>query len=280
MRDGLSRIGMRTAKKREAGVPRGQRVPKRGLHRCTKQCRHVCGDAGGRTSRGKPCKRPGGAGAEGVKLWSLVLCNRHQLAKNTRMAEVVEEELEMLGGKRAKFVMEYCGPSNCNGTEAVKRAGFAPGGSRLSHQTRASLLLKEPLVKAAILKRFNELSAPSEEIIHRMTADARMNIAGLITFDKDGVPRMELTKEALKVYGTLIKELELDDKGRVTKVKLNDSQAARRDLARIRQLFTDNPTINIFNLHDLSDVEVSKRLEAARSRMTLRHYHGNGEEGS
>ncbi len=189
------------------------------------------------------------------------------------------EELDGLTGKRARFVLYYCGPANCNGTQAAKDAGFAPGASRLTHQVTASRLLRDPKIKAAILKRFNDLTASGEEIMRRMTADARMSLEGMVTFDADGVASIRLTPAILKVYGTLIKEFELDEKGRVVKVKLNDSQAARRDIARVLQLFHDNPVINIYNLQELSNEEVAQRLVSARDRMTLRHYHGRQDNG-
>ncbi len=205
------------------------------------------------------------------------MCRDHDPSFDVGYEEEGPYAFDGLVGKQALFVIAYCGRAKSNATEAAKIAGYTPNGKRTTLQTTGSMLMKMPKIKAAILKRFDALSAPGEEILKRMTDDARLDIAPLIQFDDDGKPFVHLTPEVLEVYGTLIKELETDPKtGQITKVKLVDSQAARRDLAKIRRLYTDGPIINIWNLQELSDGEVAERLEAARARITLTHHHGEG----
>ncbi|KKL63141.1 hypothetical protein LCGC14_2178060, partial [marine sediment metagenome] len=191
------------------------------------------------------------------------LCRDHDPTYNSKQ----EYTFDGLVGKQVKFVLEYCGVANANATEAADRAGY--GGDRGTLQSIGSTLLKKPKVKAAILARFDELSAPGEEILKRMTEDARLSVTELLHFDKDGLASVRITKEQAERYGTLIKEIECDpETGHIVKLKLNDSQKARTDLAKIRRLFTDAPTFNfLLQLHDLSDEQVADRLSVATLRM-------------
>lgn len=169
--------------------------------------------------------------------------------------------------KQSRFVDAYCGEANCNATKATELAGYKCS-SKASYQALGSTMLTVPAVKAAIQARFSQESASAEEIVRRMTADARLDITPLIEKDGFGDLRMKLTPDALETYGTLIKEIEVDPStGVITKIRLNDSQAARRDLAKILRLFTDGPTINLFELQSLSDDELLNQLDAARTTL-------------
>lgn len=185
-----------------------------------------------------------------------------------------------LVGKEALFVIAYCGSANANATTAAQSAGY--GGNRATLQVRGSELFRLPKVKAAIQARFDELGATGAEIIKRMTEDARLDISDLIEF-RNGDAYLHLTPELLeKGYGRLIKEITIDpETGGIARIKLNDSQAARRDLAKIRRLLTDAPTVNILvQLKELSDEEVVQRLLTARKRFrapTARFEGGNGQ---
>lgn len=184
----------------------------------------------------------------------------------------------------AGFVIAYCGEANSNGTKAVQLAGYGgPNQTRASLQVAASRLLQKPKVRKAILARWEALSAPSEEIMKRMTDDARLDISDLIQimdveYEEETpagpvkrtrkVAKLNLTAENLAQYGPLIKEIETDPATQaVVKVKLNDSQSARRDLARIRRLFSDSPIVNIFQLQEMPDDELLRRLEAMRPQV-------------
>ncbi|KKN42779.1 hypothetical protein LCGC14_0709890 [marine sediment metagenome] len=241
-------------------------------HTCGPKCRHKCGDVGGRTQSGRPCRHLGGNGVEGKVKGVWALCWDHD-PDNTAPAPTQEQAFEGgLTGKEALFVFYYPGSANCNATEAAKLAGYT--GSRATLQATGAKLMTKPKIKAAILKRFDELSAPGEEIIARMTADARGSMLPLVKFDEKGRPQVHLTAELLLEFGTLIKTIDCDpETGYIRKLTLNDGQAARRDLAKIRKLMSDAPEVNILNLQDLSDDELAKRLAtlAARLRPNPQH---------
>lgn len=167
----------------------------------------------------------------------------------------------------ARFVDAYCGKANCNATEAAEAAGYNCT-SRGSFSALGSTVLARPHVRAAVQERFAREAASAEEVVKRMTADARISAAAFIKFDTDGKPQLNLTQESLEMYGTLIKEIDVDpETGRIFKVRLNDSQAARRDLAKILRLFSDGPVINLMDLQNMTDDDLVKQLDAARTRM-------------
>lgn len=179
------------------------------------------------------------------------------------------------------FVVEYCGRANGNATRAAELAGCGgPNATRNSLQVTGSQMLKRPKVRKAVTMRWEELSAPSEEIIKRMTDDARIDVAPLLKIEKDGV-YLNLTPENIEEYSGVIREIEVDpETKKVLRVKLNDAQGARRDLARIRRLYSDQPIVNVFNLQDLSNDELRKRLEIMRQKMAGPQTHRrNGTSG-
>ena len=248
-------------KKGAGGAPKG--AGHQPSHHCTARCRHKCSDLGGVTKSGKPCGRLGGWGVKGKAHGVWALCVDHDPDINVDHSYAFDGDLV---GKQALFVLEYTGRAKCNATEAAKLAGYT--GTRTVLQSTGAILMANPKVKAAILKRFDTLSAPSEEIVKRMTDDARGDMAPFIEFDGKGRPKVRLTEELLAKYGPLIKEIETDpETGYIRKIKLNDSQAARRDLAKIRRLFTDAPTVNIFQLQELSDEELQQRMALSRTKL-------------
>ncbi len=255
----------KTKRKKKAGSPKGKR-PNVRAHRCGVKCAHTCGEAGGRAKKKRtPCTRPGCWGIKGAALGHWGPCKDHSLAKTDAKREDAPTELM---GREAAFVLYYVGLANGNATEAAKRAGYADPKNRASLQVAGSLLLNRPKIKAAILRQYDELAASSAEIIKRITDDARMSITPLLEFGTQGV-KVRLTPEIMEQFGTLIKEIESDpETGYITKLKLNDSQAARRDLAKIHKLYTTDTTVNVaLRLGDLSDEELAARLAAATLRL-------------
>src|SRR5690606_13246031 len=125
------------------------------------------------------------------------------------------------------------------------------------------------LFRSAIERRLEELSAPATEVLKRITDFARANAARLIRFDAHGLPYVHLDPETLEEVGPLIREIETDrETGVVTRVKLHDALAANRDLAKIRQLFTDAPTVNLaVSLQSMTDEQLTAEMERLRSRL-------------
>ena len=253
-------------KKRTPGVRK--QLP----HRCSKKCRHTCGEAGGKTVRRKLCKLVTG---------KLTLCTLHggTWAGKSLNAMAGDPVFNGLTMREALFVRAYCGVANCNQSEAARLAGCG-GSTRAAQQTAGSKMMQNPKVQKVVRGIFDDLFASPEETKKRITDDARVNIAGLIHFVSDGhggqVASLNLTPENLEKFGCLIKEIETDPlTGMVRKVKLVDGQAARRDLAKIHRLFSDMTVeVNVNQIKDLSDKELLARLEATRARLVPRHHRG------
>lgn len=257
-------------KKKKTGQSKKTTGARHHPHHCTARCKHKCGDVGGRTQGGRPCGRLGGWGVTGKTHGVWALCVDHDPDIKVDTSYAFDGDLV---GKQTLFVLEYCGRAKCNATEAAKLAGYT--GTREVLQSTGAILMSKAKIKAAILKRFDALSAPGEEIIKRMTDDARGDMAPFIQFDSRKRPKVLLTPELLLKYGTLIKEIETDpDTGYIRKIKLNDSQAARRDLAKIRRLFSDAPTINVFQLQELTDEELQQRMALSRTKLRAPPKHG------
>lgn len=267
----------------QPGAPKGARGP-RG-HTCTDTCRHTCGEMGGRTKKQKACPRPGGWGRTDVRQGSATLCCDHDplyVTEKRRRKEAAGQDTLFpelgLSPLETSFVLEYAGRCNSNATRAYALAstGNEPtADNRASCQASGSLMLRRDQVRKALSRLWEERAAPTEELIARITADARLSIAGLV---HRGDPQkqedanalyLKLTPEALEEYGTLIREIEVDEtSGRVLRVKLNDSAAARRDLAKILRLFApEGNQINIYAWQGAPDEEIRRRLELARQRM-------------
>jgi len=182
--------------------------------------------------------------------------------------------------RQAQFVLYYCGVAKGNGTKAAKLAGYQCKDDP-AFAVQASHLLSNPKVRVAVERRFKDLTMGAEEVLKRISDDARLDIAPLIVFDDNGNPKTKLTPEALEEFGTLIKEIQTDPlTGRVTRIKLNDSQAARRDLARILQLYHDGPVVNVNVYHQMTDDELREQLEAARRRVVAPRMFGKEGDGN
>lgn len=226
-------------------------------HLCTDACAHTCGEVGGRTQKGQPCRNPGGWGIAGEREGGWALCRRHDPSL---------PKAGSLNLRQARFVAEYCGRANGNAARAAELAGYSAS-SRGVLAEQAYNLLQNPKVQAAIEVRLTELSMPATEVLKRISDHARGDVTRLIRFTEGGNPALNLTPEILEEFGSLIKEIETDPvTGGVTRVKLVDAQTALRDLARIRRLFSDSPIFNVFMLSELSDDELRRRATAAQQR--------------
>jgi phage terminase small subunit len=141
---------------------------------------------------------------------------------------------EDLTGKQRLFVDAYIGQANCNATEAAKLAGY-------SERTAYSIgdeNLKKPEIRAAIDERMRAMSIPPEEILARLTEQARAlhtlhirtegNQAGV---DLEGLQQAGLMR--------LVKEIAYDRQGRQV-IKFYDAQAALLALAKRYDLLPDH----------------------------------------
>jgi len=144
---------------------------------------------------------------------------------------------EALTDKRKRFVDAYIGPANCNKTEAARRAGYA------SPTPEARRLCKDPLVKAAIEERMRELAIPAEEILARLSEQARGNMADFVEVDESGRFRIDLTEAEKSGELRLVKKAGFDQKGRPA-IELYDAQAALLALAKRFGLFPERQELS------------------------------------
>jgi hypothetical protein len=143
------------------------------------------------------------------------------------------EQVKEKSDKWAAFVEEYCTGARSgrpfNQTRAAEVAGYVPG----ALQQRGYELMKNPLIKAAIAERLDEISMPKEEIVARLTNIARSEPGNLVTVDESGQVRFATGElEKLKPY---IKSFTFDSNG-MPKIEFYDSMAALTQLAKIRGL--------------------------------------------
>lgn len=206
-----------------------------------------------------------------MKTWSLALCKDH----DPRLSAV--KLPRGLTGRQQKFVLAWCGAANCNGVKAARLAGYTGNNATLA--ACASALLANPKIRGAINERFDDLAAPANEVIARLTTISRASIDDLIEF-VDGKPFLKLTPENLQDYQIVIKEIETDPKTHgVLKVRLHDNLVALRELAKIRQLYHEGPEVNIYTHADqMTDAQLRaeiRRLMALEDEQLSR---GRGRE--
>lgn len=89
---------------------------------------------------------------------------------------------KLLTPRQQAFVRQYF--FDFNATRAAKRAGY--GGSDASLAVIGSQNLKKDHIRQAIRDHLEENSISIEEIIYRLTCQARASIKDFIRFDQDG----------------------------------------------------------------------------------------------
>ena len=144
---------------------------------------------------------------------------------------------EGLTGKRKLFVDAYLGQANCNRSEAARLAGYASPGQE-GHR-----LYKDPEVRAAIDERMRELAIGPEEILLRLSEQARGNMAEFIQVLEGGGFRIDLSEAEKSGRLRLVKKAGFDQKGRPS-LELYDAQAALLALAKRYHLFPDRQELS------------------------------------
>lgn len=125
------------------------------------------------------------------------------------------------------FVEEYL---TCwNATEAAARAGY----SARSAATQGARLLATPEIQAALTARLDEKAMSADEVIARLTEQARASIADFITRQADGTWELQLPVEKAHLVKTFTPMLGGG------KVELYDAQAALIQLGKMHGLFRE-----------------------------------------
>ncbi len=147
-----------------------------------------------------------------------------------------------LTGKQELFVRHYL--VSLNATDAARKAGYQGTSETLAvtgHET-----LRNPKVARRIKVALDERSMPPEEVLMRLTQQARGDHGNFWQFDHSG-RRISLDLEALLEagFGHLIKEYEVHElTGEITKLKFYDAQAALVHVGKYHKMFTDKTELS------------------------------------
>src|SRR5687767_976523 len=95
-----------------------------------------------------------------------------------------------LSGKKRAFAEYWLIGGGRNGSEAARLAGYSPH----TAGQQAYRLLRDPDVQAYIAERESEMEMEADEVIRRMTDQARSTMADFIKIDTDGNPTLDLKK--------------------------------------------------------------------------------------
>jgi hypothetical protein len=135
---------------------------------------------------------------------------------------------ERLTVKQRAFVEAYLGAANGCKVEAARQAGYA------SPRHSATDVWKQPDVQAVVAERLRAWSLSAEEVIGRLSEQARGAYAAFI--GEDGAVDLPGLKDAGLLR--LVKKVSRDRQGAAT-VEFHDAQAALVQLGRYYGLFTD-----------------------------------------
>lgn len=137
-----------------------------------------------------------------------------------------------LTSKQRLFVESFL--ETWNATTAAKRAGYAHP-NKQGWQT-----LNRPLVAEAIAERIKEAAMGADEILARLTQQARASVGEFlsVTIDEDGKQHFDIDWSKVIEKGYLVKKAGMTSYG--PQIELYDAQAALVHLGRHLGLFTDN----------------------------------------
>lgn len=149
-----------------------------------------------------------------------------------------------LSKKQKAFVEHYL---TCfNATAAARRAGYS---ERTARQQGSRLLMKVD-IRAEIDDRLNALQMQADEVLTRLTAQARGSMGDFITVDGRGAVNINLTaardKSSLHLVKKIRKVTKRSKTGNETtvEIELYDAQAALTQLARIHGLNNDRVQVD------------------------------------
>ena len=169
-----------------------------------------------------------------------------------------------LTNKQQAFINEYL---QCwNGAEAARRAGY----SERTAGKQAWQMLQLPAVKTEIEERLEEHTMSANEVLVRLTRQARADIGDYLVvyggnIDIDLVSAKEAHETDVIKKLTHRKKIYTDSDGNVTEdihtqIELHDQQAAAVHLGRHYALFTDrveNRNLDI-DLSNLTDAQLQR----------------------
>jgi phage terminase small subunit len=158
-----------------------------------------------------------------------------------------------LSKKQQVFIDEYL---QCwNATEAARRAGY----SERSARSIGAENLTKPDIAEAISQRLRESAMSADEVLMRLAAQARGDIANFITMTPEGF-KIDLKKAVDDGLSHLVKRVGYNKHGK-PEIELYDAQAALVHLGRHHKLFTDRVEAEV-------EVEVDDPRDELLSRIT------------
>jgi hypothetical protein len=126
--------------------------------------------------------------------------------------------LEDLPYKRRMFVEYYLNEAHFNATDAARMAGYT------YPKVQGPRLLTMPPIRAAIDQKIDSLTITPEEVVQRLTDQARADMGDFITVERNGNFRLNLHKAKIAGKLHLIKRLRNSKDG--PSIELYDAQVA------------------------------------------------------
>lgn len=137
-----------------------------------------------------------------------------------------------LSAKRRAFIEQYL--RDFNGTQAAIRAGYSERSARVS----ACKILARPEVQAEIQRRLAELKMGTDEVLLRLTEQARAEYAGYL--NDDGTVDLQRMLDDGKAH--LVRGTKWDRQGNLV-VEFYDAQAALVQIGRAHGMFIDKTAL-------------------------------------
>lgn len=229
-----------------------------------------------------------------------------------QLPPAVRAALEPLTPYERKFVQLYCGDCHGNQTAAVQklRTKIQPrkrsGGGRaatkglkhVSYATAASMgsqLLMRPHVRIAVNAWMEAFAMTAAEVTYRIAQKANANVGPFVQLQPEFGRKRKGSKKGAPIKGYvpvlkvqspedwyanlhLIKEIEAHPKtGKIIGLKLHDSFAADKELAKILKLTSPDPILALtLVFQQLSDQQVLDELMRAQDEVTRSRHGADG----
>ena len=140
-------------------------------------------------------------------------------------------ENDRLTDKQQAFISFYL--QSWNATQAAIAAGY----SEKTARQMGSENLSKPDIQAEIQRRLTELSMSADEVLMRLSQQARGDVSQFL--DQDGQVDMEKVRQA----GYLVKKIKTTRQG--TEIELYDGQSALSLLGKTHKLFVDKTELDV-----------------------------------
>lgn len=176
----------------------------------------------------------------------------------------VKQALEPLSVDERRFAVAFC---ECRGNRALAVVAAGIRKATDSFPNRASIgtrLARRPEVRSAINALLEQESLTGVEIVAAIKDTAEITPFPFYEVTTEGKLKLKqkLTQDEWERYAHWVKEIRTDEDGNVIELKMHDSYAAKRDLAKIKQLFTDAPVVNLqMYFSGMSDEQLMADLE-------------------